>query len=567
MQKRYMYRFYDGGQFNGAITEKDVEGYFEYDQDINTLAVEIDVDVPLEDFVVSPTLSFDSVVDENGNDVVDENGNIIISAREYTLFGGRFDVGFRFEVWLFDDSNPTGIRKFDGIVMGWKIKDSAQILTISAISNGIRAKNALVQILPNELVVDHNIADSTFTMYPKWKTALSRTVGLAQTINLPGDTTFRTIQLGFDNPNTDYVPVLINIVKGTPTSREYLLSSLTRYIPPSTGELLTDVILPTSVTFAASTTYFIEVLNQASAKSAAGAVSMGVDTTGAYTDGAAYTYNDSTGWTVSSGNDLRFTIRSDTGALGNVFINTDPSAMVRRIADNFAALGGPLNYTADSIIDTNTTINYTYKFITVADAWQKALENSPGDFWYAVNPGHNTLTFKPQGVSADHVFIRGVHLQDIDLEYTINGMKNLSYFSGGDRGDGINVSRSDENPVSRQRYGQWLNQTSDNRVTTDAQAATQNQSIINREGFPRFRTEITVLADVYDIETIDVGQMVALRSKNALYGSLLFQIASIKKTPHFVSLRLDTKPPRLDSRIEENNRRLLALETINNPDS
>lgn len=266
----------------------------------------------------------------------------------------------------------------------------------------------------------------------------------------------------------------------------------------------------------------------------------------------------------SFGAELDNYILNDAGTTTVVYNSQDPSNILKDILDKFTADGGTVDYTASSVDTTGTTVSYTFRTNTVLEAVKKCLELAPTDWYWYVDMGTNTIFFQEKPTTAHHTFVLGKHIKSLDLERTMEDLVNHVYFIGGETA-GSNLYKEYDNTASITSYGEGLSRYSDNRVTTEASAKIISDSLIARGKDPQYRSQVTILDSVYDIENINVGDTVQFRGFNNFVDDLLLQIVGLRYEPDLVTLQLDSLLPSVPKRLEDIKRNLVLQESENNP--
>lgn len=278
-----------------------------------------------------------------------------------------------------------------------------------------------------------------------------------------------------------------------------------------------------------------------------------------------YGNNENTKVTVLSfGDELNNYIIEDAGDTRIPYATVDPSNIVRDVLDKY---NGTIVYDSTSIENTSTSVSYTFNLNTALEGVQKSLELAPQDWFWYVDLGTNILYFKDRPSTPSHYFMLGKHLESLDLEQNIEELVNLVYFQGGDTGGGDNLLKKYQDATSQSAYRLGLKRIADNRVTLAASAEIISEGEIDRYKNPRYRSTITILSDVYDIESVQLGQIVSFRNFGNFVDSLTMQIVGRQYEPDRVVLQLDTLLPRVSKRLEDIYRNLNELEALNNPDA
>lgn len=244
----------------------------------------------------------------------------------------------------------------------------------------------------------------------------------------------------------------------------------------------------------------------------------------------------------------------------------DPSNIVKDALDKFTAGGGIVDYDTSSVATTGTNVTYTFRVNTILEVIQKCLELAPYDWYWYVGLGDDILYFQDKPTTVSHTFILGKHIQELNLEYSIENLVNLVYFTGGETA-GVNLFKKYSDATSISNYGQGLQRISDHRVTIDANAALIAEAEIDRNSIPRYRTSITILDTVFDIEDIRLGQLIAFRNFDNYIDELELQIVGLRYEPDRVTLQLDSLLPSVNKCIEDLRRNLVELDNVETPDA
>lgn len=566
MEKSYTYKHYENGVYVGVLDPLKVISVFNLTEQINTAGSQIDIEygVALQD--ADPSLTYDYLVNELGERIVtDQNERIIVDST--VDIPGIPSLGSRIDVWEYSDDYPDGTRVFNGIVTKWSSGYVDTTTTLTVTSYGVQLDNYLVQIFPGSVLVSNETTDGYEVLYAQaTKTPNSVVVAAGQTFTVGTDTSITSITIKLGNFGSFSVSTSVYIYEGTPLAPGALVASVTRNVAPQGYDTDTTFTLSSAGTLHASQQYHFYVINNSTGTLGTNTIVLSVDTTGSFSGGSMYTYNDSTGWAISS-YDLGFILESSSGGVGNQYLSTDPGLIVRDLMDNFNALGGEVTYTTSTVETTGTTVSYTFKFNRYLEAIRKSVELAPQDWWWYVRSSDSVLYFKPLPTVVDHTFVLGKHLTDLHLEYSLESVKNTVYFSGGDDGTGANVLVSVNDSTSVDNYGTWLATPADNRVTTEATATTLAESLLYQNKDPRFKTTISIPSTVYDITSIHIGQLVTFSNVNSLVDSLQLQVMERKYTPDRVDLTLDILPPSVSKRIEDIQRNLEKEQTRDNPNT
>lgn len=247
-------------------------------------------------------------------------------------------------------------------------------------------------------------------------------------------------------------------------------------------------------------------------------------------------YGDKDGVDVtiaSNGSELANTLISSGSATTVSYSSLDPGAVFRSI---MSMNTGKMTYTNNTVLQTGgTTISPTYRNNTILEGIEDVYNRSPdGWYWYG-NLSDNNVYFQQKNVKANHTFILGKHIQSVSMKKSIEQLKNLLYFVGGDPGTGI-IYKKYTGTLSVTRTG--LDRQTDNRVTSVADALAIATKTFARYQNPIYSTTLKINSGVYDIESIQIGHMVTFANFGNFIDGLLLQVISLHYTTYTVELEL-----------------------------
>lgn len=580
----YLYKAYTiTGDYLGLL--ENVSSDFSYNQEINTGGASLDIEIANAFSDVGATLSEELLVDHTGDEIIDELGNDIAVSQEFVFDNVPMSVGNRITVFEFNKYHPNGLQVFDGFVFTWATDHIENKLTIKVLSFGALLDNYIIKTgLTIEIEQESVSADNDF--YISYAENASNS-------NYHQTYIYQSFQPGSDFALTKIAVKLsaaggqadrratLNLYAGTPDDEGELLGTVTVDTTGLTGTpQLVEFVFGTPINVLNGDDYFFRL--ESVHKETDGSFGPGPgDTTvtrapffvsynypSAYAGGKAWFFNQDTGLTAFDDNyDLVFTIYSTAGNVLSPYTNSDPSNILRDIIDNFISQGGLVNYTEESIDDVGGSVNHTFNLNTFLEGIRLLFDIAGANFYWYVDPGSNTLYFKQTPSTPDHTLLQGNHITNLNISQSLAGMRNSIYFSGGDDGSGDNIFRLNSNAASILNYGQWLGRTSNNRVTDNDTADLISIGELSRYSNPSFICTVVVPADVYDISSFAIGQLVGFGNFGNLIDSLQLQIVGKVPQPGQVELRLGTIIQRSTKFFDELNRRLINIETIDNPDA
>jgi len=287
-----------------------------------------------------------------------------------------------------------------------------------------------------------------------------------------------------------------------------------------------------------------------------------------------------------------FMLRDTIGDTQIACNSMDPSSIFETIIDYYRSDGGTINYTTDSIEDTETTVSYTFNCVTVKEALDKGIELTPAN-WYWFVDANNILSLKLSSMTtATHTFSIGKQISYMETWRRAEDLVNRVYFVGGDTGGGVILYRMNDNDASVSAYGIRAEKKVDQRVTTTTTADIMANRTINSKKDPEIRTTLIVIDNNgsdpllgYDIESIKPGDTMIIR--NLQYGAKtitlwdiakwdedvwdqtltyasasVIQILSVEYSPNQVRIEASSRLPEIAKRIEDIYRNLEETQTL-----
>lgn len=574
--KQYIYQAYGGSGHTFLKTLQNVKSEFSYSQNMNSAGAQLEIVLGNSFDDVGAVQTDEFWVDESGNKTIDGLGNHIVWDAQFDFNNVPIDLGNRIKVYASYDGQALGAQVFDGFISKWQTNYTDNTITLTVLSWGAQLDNYLITTDPTGQSIDQEVYDMEYTPTPYSSTVNGLTI--AQSFNIATNTLIGSfIVLArasagtfVSNPKTGetITPLAVmpwELYAGTPTSPGSLIDSgQVEFSEINIRQLSLQLGQPKIL----SGNYFLAFYNGTGGSYYYADPVLEATATNPYAGGSIYTGSQTSSgitYTAVAGNDLAFIVQSTNGNNTLSFVNQDPSVILERIIDQLVAQGGLIDYTTTSIDVTASSVTYGYKIQTILEGIQKILQLSPDGWYWYIDVGTNTIHFHRTPSSANHIMVLGNHLASLDIEYSLEQVINTVYFSGGDTGGGVNLYVAQKDAASSNKYGQWLERLSDNRVTLASTAAIITSGEIGGKTSPIFHTTADILAAAYDIESFNLGQMVAFRGFGNVIDTLLFQIVALTRYPDKVTLSLGTLPQRSSSELENVKRRLDLLETIDNP--
>lgn len=575
LMKHYDYKMYDGSTYLGLLPN--VVSQYTVPHEINTVGSSIEIKVGLS--VDTARLASTSTIEtEDGNPLETESGETLTTEGAVNLVAlgvttqSLIRNANKIKIIEYSSFHPNGIQVFSGEIQAWRATVGTQedVIKISAYSDGYDMSDHLVSGSPYVLDVSHTSEDSTIEIHNSYYgSGIYNYVGQTWLTGSGVENT-GAINLLLDG-TADVTIKLFSSVPSNPTSGTPI-GSTTVHVETS-GQEEVQIGFADIVTVTEATTYFFAVTVASGQK-----ISIGYNESNTYSDGvmyvAQYAGGGGGGWTTTptgtilSASDLYFKTYRNAGETTAVFSTQDPSTgIAATIMDNYASEGGNIVYTASSIESTGLSVPYTFNTQTVREGIDTALSLSPSDFYYYVDLGTNTLNFKEVSATADYIVTKGKEIASLDIGASIENLSNKLFFIGGDAGSGLNVFKTYSDSTSIGYYGQRLGIRSDGRVTLDSTANAIGDRFIADNKDEKYETAITIAAYITDITQFKPGMTIGFRGFGTFIDTMVLKIVRLMYQPHGVDLMLGNLPPRLSVAVEQINRDLLALQSVDNPTS
>lgn len=252
-------------------------------------------------------------------------------------------------------------------------------------------------------------------------------------------------------------------------------------------------------------------------------------------------YGETSGVTVtlaSHGYELSNELIRDGETTTVEYNSTEVSAGVKDILDDNP---GKMGYSTASIDATGVTTTLKFQLNTKLEGIQ-AFFNQTGDDWYWFgNVADNYVYMKQTSATPDHVFILGKHIKSIAVKRSIESLKNVVYFVGGqtDENDpSTTVFKKYEDATSQTNWRKGLERITDRRYTNTTSMQQRAEKTLGRYKDPIFATPLTISSARYDLESIKLGQTVGFRNFGNFIDNVVLQIVSLSYASTEVTLQL-----------------------------
>ncbi len=568
VDRTYLYKISRNGVYLGLLPN--VVSDFSYKQEINTGAVQVQIDVnqSLDTADEAPPIL---ITEQDGSWITTENGIPITAERSLEVIGnkdsGRIIANFNdIEIVEISSDHPNGVTVFTGYISKWSaVAGSQDICSLTCISYG---KDLSDYIYGTNI---YTAQESQAVQNEVWYGSYGSYAPLQAQTFIPGSNynlTKITLKMatgdGNGNTNTS-ANINMYLYSGTPSAPGTLLgtTSATATSPyPTLADL--DFIFPTSIALTGGQTYFWAIVGE-------NYHTLGITLASdpdRYTNGAFWLAKTDFTSVIGpfSPQDAYFKIYSSTTVVSDAqFTATDPGNMVKQAVDGYRAQGGVVNYATGTVDLAGYTLTYFFKLATILEIINKARELAPFDWYWYIDPGTQILYFKETLTTATHKMVIGRHAESFNIEASVEEIINVVYFSGGPTA-GVNLLKLYTNVPSLAVNRRGMNRLTDNRVTDATTASTLGQANINENNAEIFRTDpLTINANTYDISLFKPGDTLAFEGFGSFIDSLIFQITAIDRHPDYASLTLGKLPLRSDFYVDQIRRDLDDQATLANP--
>lgn len=527
--------------------------------------------------------------------------------------GSDLDFGYRVKIYVFDKELPEGSLLFQGYISAYTPIYKDDKVEVTILSYGAELNDYMV-----DGVKKIHIQQTTKNSY--------QTI---EYFNNAGNDYWRTRgqELYVTSPtNIDLSGITLNLaldsgVVPVPTRIKVLVMS---YIPSSStsipfydmynnnyGALNVDVLDELFVDVDSTTprdyeisfnnlisknmynTLFICLLPTSYAATNNNKVRIASRSSGGYSHVALWSGSIAGSQFLPYGEEFYYKLHYKEAATKSVFNSYDPSQILKDCITNYVQQNGSVNYTDSTIDMTGTTVSYTFNVNTTLEAINKCVELAPKNWYWYLDYGTNLVHFHQKNEDPDHYFNLEKDIIDAKFEKRIEDIVNTIYFTGGDTGGGTNLFKKYVVQESINKYGIKAMKYSDQRVTLTNTADTIANAILEQKSYPELRVVLEILDSNnnqnmgYDIESIKVGDTIAVRNITQQVGlstwdyarwdqsywdyniynlsSLTMQVVKLTYKENSVVLEASTIPTDVNKRIEDINRNLEVLQTLNNP--
>lgn len=562
---RFAYKVYSrDGKYLGELPK--VTTKLAFPEDINSAGTSIEIvcgKFADNEVTVSPLQT------EAGETITTENDlPILVTSTDVAITTGDspddavFKNSNRVKVWMYNQYYPNGKLMFSGQInrVALRYKTGDAYIRVKLFSDGLDLNNYIARGYPFAYTTDVSQANSNTDMtITRSKTGgwtfCGQTWVVGAGVNNIGALTLRLV---------GKATVTVSIYDGVNGN---FLGSATRAV--STGVYANVRFdFPQLITLTPGSQYFFTVSVNSNQ-------SMRVKyntSSSTYANGSRYISNYGGGsgggqFLLTTG-DLHFITASGVPTTTTTYSSQDPvTGMARGILLDYNARGGLI--TERDFEAANVALTYTFVVAVINDAIRKILELAGNGYYAYVDLGTSEIDIKKTSELADFTIVRGRHINELDLDLSIEQVKNDLLFSGGEVSPGVNLYKEYKDQQSNAYYGQRLATQSDNRVTTTPTADAIGNTFIEEYSDEIQETTLTVLNSEIDITLLTPGKTVGFRNFGNFIDNMVLQI--VRREPNYSDgicvLSLGRLPVRMSEKIEKINRDLMLQQTANNPTS
>lgn len=560
---RFDYKVYSrAGRYLGLLPN--VTTKFAFPQDMNSAGVSFQVTCSK---YVDNEVTVDPLLTEAGDPILTESNLPILATVTNMLIapGAATDEAIfknsnRVKVWMYNQYYPNGKLMFSGQMKRVKFKYGGGDATVSMTlySDGFDLNNYIARGYPFSYTtdVDNYVGGASkivsvaggkgagWDLFGQtWKTGASVS-------------NIAAIRLGL-NGSADVTVAVYDAVNGN------LLAYATKTVSTYWADIVFEFLSLIPVT--PNTTYFFAV-SVGDGQSIEIACSPG-DT---YANGSMYEsiYSGGSGG-GSYGpivGDLGFTTYAGAPTTTTTYSSQDPiTGTAHGVLLDYNGRGGTITEGSFDAAGYNLTLKFVVAFIL--DVINKVIEAAPAGTYYYVDAGASKIDIKKASTTADYTVVRGRHIEELEIDMSIENVKNYLLLTGGDTGAGVNLFKQYGDAASQGNFDLNTATKTDNRMTLTSTADAVGASFIAENAKEQQYTTLTVLNSQMDITKLTPGKTIGFRNFGNFIDDLVLQI--VRREPNFsdgyVVLSLGMQPPRLSDEIQRINRDLLNEQTIDNP--
>lgn len=551
------------GRYLGLMPN--VTSKFAFAQDMNSAGSSMEITCGKyanNEVTVAPlqTEAGDIITTEDDRPITVTETDIVV-ARGNAPEDAIFKNGNRVKIWMYNEYYPNGKLMFSGQMNRVKFRYGAanKAVKLTVYSDGLDLDQYYARGFPFALTTDQSqtsvdgyspisFGGGKFpgwdTQGQTWRTGAAVNNVAAIVLMLQGAANVRLVV--YDAPNGNALgSVTVAVNEGAPTPIQFEFPSL---IPVSP-----------------STEYFFGIWLDPGQSINVWA------NTGGYANGSRYfsVYSGGSGggsFTADLLGDMYFVTKSGLPTTTATYTGKDPvSDMGSDILYDYNLRGGKI--TERDFEASGLSLTYVFVMATIFDAFKKVLEMIQSGYYIYIDLGTAEMDIKQMSETADFTIVRGRDFSTLDIDLSIEQVKNYLLLSGGDTGGGVNLYRDYQDTESSGNYGLRTATKSDNRITLTPTADAIGESFIDENSEETQETQLVVLASMMDITLLLPGKTIGFKNFDSLVNDMILPI--VRREPNFtdgyVTLTLGRLPVRLSDEVQRIQRELFLEQTINNP--
>lgn len=559
---RVAYKVYSrDGSFLGELPK--VTSPFVFPQDINSAGSSIEITCGVR---ADNQLTTANLITGDGLDITTGTGAPITVTTGTTMLARGEDTepaifknGNRVKIWIYNYWYPNGKLMFSGQMNKVKPKFAGgKIFTkVTVLSDGLDLNNLVARGYPFNYTND--VVQTTENTYATCSVSGPKGAGW----NVYG----QSFVAGGSVSNIGAISLLLRgtanvtvILYDAPNGN--LLGSATKSVSVGAGTEI-QFEFPSLIDVNPNGSYFFGVwVDQGQS------IDVFYSASSVYTDGRKYNSNYDGGsgggsWAAEDG-DLWFKTKSGTPTTTATYSTQDPvTGMMRAILTDYNNRGGYV--TEGNFVTTDQSLTYTFNMAFVFDAMRKVLDMSPSGYVAYIDLGTAEMDIFPMSQTPDFTIVNGTDTIDVDLELSIEQVKNYLLLTGGEVTPGVNLYRDYKDSSSDAAFGTRTGTKSDNRMTVTATADAVGNSYIAENADEAENLTIAVPVTAMDTTLLTPGKVIGFKNYGNFMDTIMQAIVRREWHNQCVVLTLGKMPVRMNDEIQRINRELLNEQTANNP--
>lgn len=292
--------------------------------------------------------------------------------------------------------------------------------------------------------------------------------------------------------------------------------------------------------------------------------------TNAYTDGSIYhsSYGGGSGGGsfFAEAGDLYFITKYGTPTTTATYSTQDPvTGMMSGILTDYNNRGGFI--TEGDFTAAGYDLTYTFNMAFITDALKKVIEMSPAGYAAYIDFGTSLMDIFQISETADFTIVNDKDAIDLDIELSIEQVKNYLLLTGGDTGGGVNLYRDYRAAGSSEAFGTRTATKSDNRMTVTATADAIGDSFIDENSDEAENITVVVPVTAMDHSLLTPGKTLGFKNYGNFIDTIIQPIVRREFHTKYAVLTLGKMPIRQADEVQRINRELLNEQTIANPNA